>query len=165
MEKIKVPAGAEKGEYIRAYKQSKRKDDDIAIVTSAQRVKLSDDYRVENISLIFGGMAPTTVSAKNAEDMLIGKSWTDPATIECAMTALEQEFDLPSSVPGGMPTYRKTLALSFFYKFYHDVLSQLNADISVTADREAIDEIERSVSKGSRDYGAAVAYEKKVVGK
>lgn len=165
IEKINIPVGAEKGEYIRAYKQSKRKDDDIAIVTAALRVKLSDDHHVENISLVFGGMAPTTVSAKQTEKLLVGKSWIGAETVESAMASLENDFDLPSSVPGGMPTYRKTLALSFFYRFYHDVLSQLGPQIAATADREAIEEIEREVSKGSRDNDAAVAYEQKVVGK
>ncbi|KAI5301359.1 hypothetical protein KEM55_002266 [Ascosphaera atra] len=163
--KVKIPAGKGKGEYIRAYKQAKRKDDDIAIATSAQRVTLSDTNEVESINLVYGGMAATTVSAKHAEASLLGKVWTDPKTLEGAMSALEKDFDLPSNVPGGMPTYRKTLAFEFFYRFYHDVFSQLDGGGKVAADHEAVVEIERSISKGMRDHEAAIDYEKNVIGK
>ena len=33
--KLRIPIAREKGEYLRAYKQAKRKDDDIAIVNAA----------------------------------------------------------------------------------------------------------------------------------
>jgi xanthine dehydrogenase/oxidase len=160
---LRIPI-AKPGEYLRAYKQSKRKDDDIAIVNSAIRISLSDDHIVTSANLVYGGMAPMTVSAKNAEKFIVGKTLTNPATLEGVMNALEEDFDLRFGVPGGMATYRKTLALSFFYRFYHDVLSNLQvteADI----DQDIIDEIERNISSGQKDHGASVAYEQKVLGK
>ena len=112
---IRVPVFKEKGEYLRAYKQSKRKDDDIAIVNAALRVKLDAENVVENSSLVYGGMAPVTVSAKKAVQYLNGKKFTDPKTLEGVMNALEQDFDLRFGVPGGMATYRKSLALGYVY--------------------------------------------------
>ncbi|KAK5241040.1 hypothetical protein LTR16_009826, partial [Cryomyces antarcticus] len=117
---IKIPVAQEKGEYLRAYKQAKRKDDDIAIVNAALRVQLNEDYTVNNCSLVYGGMAPITIAAKAAVEFLHGKKWTNPATLEGVMNALEQDFDLRFGVPGGMAIYRKSLALGFFYKFYHE---------------------------------------------
>ncbi|KZF19905.1 xanthine dehydrogenase/oxidase [Xylona heveae TC161] len=161
---IRIPCASEKGEFFQAFKQSKRKDDDIAIVNSALRVALDDDHNVKNINLVFGGMAPTTVEAQNAVSYLIGKKWTDPASLEGAMNALEKDFDLRFGVPGGMATYRKSLAFSFFYKFYHEVLSKL--DIKTTdLDSEAIGEIERQISFGKKDHDSAAAYEQRVLGK
>src|SRR5690606_15944595 len=138
------------GEYLRAFKQAKRKDDDIAIVNAALRVTLNDEHAVDNADLVYGGMAPTTVSAKNANEFLIGKKWTDPETLEGVMNALERDFTLRFGVPGGMATYRKTLALSFFYKFYHEVLDDLKVQ-DAQVDREAIGEIERMISRGQKD--------------
>ncbi len=151
-------------EYFQAYKQAKRKDDDIAIVNGAFRVRLTSDHVVEQVDLVYGGMAPLTISAKKAVAFLIGKKWINPATLEGTMGALEQDFDLRFGVPGGMATYRKTLALSFFYRFYHEVMSKVG---SKPADTEAdvFNEIEREISVGKNDDRAADAYQQEVVGK
>lgn len=160
---LRIPVFKEKGEYMRAYKQAKRKDDDIAIVNAALRVKLSDSNVAENCSLVYGGMAPITTSAKKAVEYLTGKTFTDPKTLEGVMNALEQDFDLRFGVPGGMATYRKSLALGFFYKFYHEVLQSINEGAEV--DEDCIAEIEREISKGQKDHSSAVAYQKKIIGK
>jgi xanthine dehydrogenase/oxidase len=161
---IRIPVAKSKGEYIRAYKQAKRKDDDIAIVNAALRVTLNDDNVVETCNLVYGGMAPLTIAAKKAEEYLSGKSWTHKKTLEGVMNALEQDFDLRFSVPGGMATYRKSLALGFFYKFYNEVLSQLpKTDIEI--DHQAIVEIERMISTGKKDHESTVKYEQKILGK
>lgn len=161
---IRISAFQEKGEHMRAYKMAKRKDDDIAIVNSALRVRLNDKNDVEDCSLVYGGMAPVTISAKTAVQYLHGKKFTDPKTLEGVMNALEQDFDLRFGVPGGMATYRKSLALGFFYRFYHEVLAELQVN-EAEVDQDAIDEIERIISFGKKDHTAGVAYEKKVIGK
>ncbi|RAL17538.1 putative xanthine dehydrogenase HxA [Aspergillus homomorphus CBS 101889] len=161
---LRIPIADKEGEYIRAYKQSKRKDDDIAIVNAALRVSLSESHIVKNVNLVFGGLAPMTVSARNAEAFLVGKKFTSPATLEGTMAALEQDFDLKFGVPGGMATYRKSLALGFFYRFYHDILSKIevkNADI----DEDVIAEIERAISTGEKDHEASAAYQQKILGR
>jgi xanthine dehydrogenase/oxidase len=160
---LRIPVTKE-NEFFRAYKQAKRKDDDIAIVNAAMRVKLDPrNWHVEDVSLVYGGMAPTTIAAKKTNEYLVGKDWCDPATLEGAMNALEQDFDLRFGVPGGMASYRKSLALGFFYRFYHDVLSQLWVKAEV--DTEATTEIERAISTGKEDKEAAQAYEQKILGK
>jgi xanthine dehydrogenase/oxidase len=159
---LRIPVAKEKGEFIRAYKQSKRKDDDIAIVNAALRVSLDDGDIVESVDLVYGGMAPVTIPARKAMAFLQGKKFTDLATLEGVMDQLEADFDLRFGVPGGMATYRKSLALSFFYKFYHEVLAELHADVEI--DTQAIGEIERAISKGEKDGKAAEAYKQKEVG-
>lgn len=161
---LRIPAAAEKGEFIRTYKQAKRKDDDIAIVTSALRVSLSETNDVVSANLVFGGMAPMTVSAMNAEAFLVGQKFTNPATLEGVMGALEKDFNLPFSVPGGMATYRKSLAMGFFYRFYHDVLSGLEVKAS-DLDPDVVAEIERAISSGNKDHEASVAYQQRILGK
>ncbi|PHH89212.1 hypothetical protein CDD83_6484 [Cordyceps sp. RAO-2017] len=161
---IRIPVTAEKGEFFRAYKQAKRKDDDIAIVTGALRVKLDGAGVVTQCALIYGGMAALTVSAKTATQFLVGKRFAELETLEGAMSALGEDFDMQFSVPGGMASYRKALALGFFYRFYHDVLTNLDGRCK-HVDKEAIDELERSISKGMVDEKSSVAYEKEVTGK
>src|SRR5699024_9599267 len=58
---LRIPVAKEEGEFLRAYKQAKRKDDDIAIVNAALRVTLSSSHVVMGASLVYGGMAPMTV--------------------------------------------------------------------------------------------------------
>ena len=161
---IKVPAAQEKGEYIRAFKQAKRKDDDIAIVNSALRITLGDNNVVESADLVYGGMAPITIKAKKASEFLVGKTFTDLKTLEGVFGALEEDFDLRFGVPGGMATYRKSLALSFFYKFYHEVLAELGSE-EVEVDTQAIGEIERAISTGKKDHLVALKYEQNLLGK
>ena len=161
---LRIPVAREKGEYLRAYKQAKRKDDDIAIVNAALRVSLSEQNVVESVDLVYGGMAATTIAAREAVSYLKGKTWTDPTTLEGVMNALESDFDLRFGVPGGMATYRKSLAFGFFYRFYHEVLSNLGVTASAI-DQDVRGEIERVISTGKKDHEATQAYEQKVLGK
>ncbi|KAI9869720.1 MAG: hypothetical protein M1830_005159, partial [Pleopsidium flavum] len=161
---IRIPIARESGEFFRAYKQAKRKDDDIAIVNAALRVSLDGAHTVVNVDLVYGGMAPMTIAAKEAMSYLKGKKWTDPTTLEGTMNALEQDFDLRFGVPGGMATYRKSLAFGFYYRFYHEVLSELKVK-DAHVDLDVTGEIERVISSGKKDHDATQAYEQRVVGK
>ncbi|KAG4440065.1 hypothetical protein IFR05_004458 [Cadophora sp. M221] len=147
-------------ELTKAYKQAKRKDDDIAIVTAAFRVRLDIDGTVSEISLAYGGMAPKTVEAKETMKLIIGKKWDVKATLEGCMESLAQEFDLSFGVPGGMATYRKTLALSLFFRFWHETISDFGLG---EVDPDLINEIHRDISFGSRDNFNP--HEQRVVGK
>jgi xanthine dehydrogenase/oxidase len=158
---IRIPLTQEKNEFFRAYKQAKRKDDDIAIVTTAFKLRLNKDGVVEEANLVYGGMAPTTVAAKQANGFLVGKKFAELETLEGAMNALGQDFDLQFSVPGGMASYRKSLALGFFYRFYHEVMQSLGGN----ADAEATSELERDISSGKEDKKAAAAYMQETLGK
>ncbi|KAK5073370.1 hypothetical protein LTR70_010103 [Exophiala xenobiotica] len=162
---IRVPVAAEQGEFIRTYKQAKRKDDDIAIVNACMSVKVDDSLVVKSANLVFGGMAPITILAKNASEFLVAKKFPDQDTLEGTMNALEKDFNLPFGVPGGMATYRKSLALGFFYKFFHEVLTNM-ADTEKLLDKDAaIPEIEREISRGQKDHDATLAYTQRVLGK
>ena len=161
---IRIPLTQEKNEFFRAYKQAKRKDDDIAIVTGALKVRLNDDGIVEAANLVYGGMAAFTVAAKKTNEYLVGKKFAELETLEGAMNALGQDFDLQFSVPGGMASYRKSLALGFFYRFYHEVMLNLAKDAD-HADEEAVKELEREIARGKEDREAAADYMQETVGK
>jgi xanthine dehydrogenase/oxidase len=154
--------------------QAKRRDDDIAIVTSCFALRVTADGDISHARLSYGGMAAWTISTPKTEAFLIGKrnflirfifklthyrSSGKPfsyPTLEEALTVLGAEIDLPFDVPGGMPSFRKTLALSFLFKFWNAVSIELNipldADVTVTASPEDITgTIHRQASSGHRD--------------
>ena len=160
---MRVPVSKEKREYVRTYKQAKRKDDDIAIVNACLHVAVDDNGNVDGANLVYGGMAPTTIQALNAMEFLRGKPFADQSTLEGVINALGQDFDLRFGVPGGMATYRKALAFGFFYRFYHDVLSRL--DVTTKFDEEFCAALRRDISTGKKDHDASLAYAQKILGK
>lgn len=155
------------GEVICAYKQAKRKDDDISIVTSALCVGVDQNFIVTKANLVYGGVAPMTVRSKKAAEYLIGKDLMAKESLEGTIDVLSTEFNLPYGVPGGMPTFRKALILSFFYKFYQTAIRQLLTDNAHVEqeDSEAIQEVDRSqiMPEGQRDLENP--FEQRVVGK
>ncbi|GKZ70458.1 hypothetical protein AnigIFM50267_006105 [Aspergillus niger] len=160
---IRIPLPPpETRELTKSYKQAKRKDDDIAIVTAAFRVRLAPDNTVSEIALAYGGMAPTTLLARQAMAALQGKKWGVQAALDSTLDALLRDFNLPYSVPGGMAHYRRTLATSLFFRFWYEVISDLNLT-STTADPSLATEIHRHISHGTRDNHNP--HEQRVVGK
>ncbi|RPA88708.1 hypothetical protein L873DRAFT_1832155 [Choiromyces venosus 120613-1] len=163
--KLPIPLPAEgTREVIKSYKQAKRKDDDIAIVTAGFRVVLDESSVVTDISLAYGGMAPKAVEAKNSMEALLGKKLFDNTVLEDAVAAMEKDSPLGFTVPGGMPAYCKTPASSFLFRFWHEVAAQLELGTQEhQVDHEIIEEIHRGISYGSRNNDNP--YEQRVVGK
>lgn len=158
------PTSAATKSFIRAYKQAKRKDDDIAIVTCclyADVEQLNDGaWRITRARLAYGGMAPTTVTAGATAQVLEGRTLTaqdlslnsPTSLLHAAIQTLgSKDFNLPFTVPGGMAAYRKTLAMSFLAKF----LAELAVEIGVaTAEHAALasSDIHRPLTQGSQDF-------------
>jgi xanthine dehydrogenase/oxidase len=161
LSRIRIPLPPEgTREVLKAYKQAKRKDDDIAIVTAAYRVRLDTDGLVEEVSIVYGGMAPTTKESTQTQNALVGKPWFHSETLDAALTGLLKDYDLSYTVPGGMADYRKTLTLSLFFRFWHESAAEFGLG---NVDKQVIDEIHRELSSGTRDdYNP---YEQRVVGK
>ena len=62
-----------------SYKQSRRREDDLAIVNAGLRVVMEDlngtkgQLRIGDCTLVYGGMSKTTVMASNTQQALIGR--------------------------------------------------------------------------------------------
>ncbi|KAI0134904.1 xanthine dehydrogenase [Daldinia grandis] len=136
-------------EVTKAYKQAKRKDDDIAIVTAGFRVRVSQKGLVEQATFAYGGMAPITTLATAAQKAVIGKQWSEDSTREEALRALLQDFDLVFGVPGGMAQYRKVLTLSLFFRFWRESVAELGL---AETESDTVQEIHRGISSGTRDH-------------
>ncbi|XP_061114412.1 xanthine dehydrogenase/oxidase [Conger conger] len=121
---IEIPY-TKKGQYFSAFKQSQRREDDIAIVTCGMNVVFEEDTNtVKDLRLSYGGMAPTTVMAKTTSNQLIGRTWSEELMQE-ACSLLAAEMTLDPSAPGGLVTYRCILTISLFFKFYLTVQHKL----------------------------------------
>ncbi|KAJ6490221.1 Molybdopterin-binding domain of aldehyde dehydrogenase-domain-containing protein [Mycena vitilis] len=153
-------------EVVRAYKQAKRKDDDIAIVTACFSMRVTPEGTISHVRLAYGGMAATVLSAKKTENILTGKQFS-PKTLEEALEVLGAEMHLPFNVPGGMASYRKTLALSFFFKFWNAVGSEINLSADLLPSKTDLEDItttiHRQLTTGRHDNSDPYAQE--VVGK
>ena len=86
---IKVPRPAE-GEFLRAYKISKRYDDDISAVCLVVAARLVAGV-VTQVGIGAGGVAATPARALQTEAMLRGQPWTAQAA-QAAAAALRDEF-------------------------------------------------------------------------
>ncbi|XP_021921362.1 xanthine dehydrogenase isoform X2 [Zootermopsis nevadensis] len=116
----------EKEQYFYAYKQAKRRDDDIAIVNMAANVEFNPGTNtIKDISLAFGGMAPTTALAMKTKSKLVGRQWNEE-TLEEAYSGLIEDLPLNPGAPGGMIQYRRSLTLSLFFKAYLAIMNNLD---------------------------------------
>ena len=113
-------------EFAHEFKQSHRREDDIALVNAGFRVRIGDDGVVAEAALAFGGMAARTQLAVRTAEALVGRAWTRE-TFERAREALALDFPMDEKTPGGMPEFRSALAASFLFKFWVGVAQELAA--------------------------------------
>ncbi|XP_066122938.1 xanthine dehydrogenase/oxidase isoform X2 [Saccopteryx bilineata] len=124
---IEIPFSRE-GEFFSAFKQASRRDDDIAKVTTGMRVLFQPGTtQVKELALCYGGMADRTISAFKTIQKQLSNFWNETLLQEVS-AGLAEELQLPPDAPGGMVEFRRTLALSFFFKFYLTVLQKLGLE-------------------------------------
>ena len=99
-------ATALNGEWLRAYKISKRFEDDISAVCLGLSLTLRDGV-VTQASLGVGGVAATPVRAVRTEAALIGEPWTQASAAHAA-SVLQAEFS-PISDMRASAHYRRTV--------------------------------------------------------
>eukprot|EP00536_Pseudo-nitzschia_multiseries_P013908 jgi/Psemu1/320566/estExt_fgenesh1_pm.C_6290015 len=131
LEKIEVPVVASVFEYVKPFKQARRREDDISIVTSGMHIKLAPTdgkFIIKHVALAFGGMAPKTVMAVETAKVMVGAEFCRE-TFAKASECLLNEMKLPETVPGGQAAFRMTLATSFLYKFFLSVAGELKKDV------------------------------------
>jgi xanthine dehydrogenase small subunit len=114
IEKIIVPR-AQQNQAFRAYKVSKRLDDDISAVCAAFNLRIEDGV-VQDARIAFGGMAAIPKRAAACEAALLG-GVCDPVEIERACAALAEDFT-PLSDFRASKEYRLLIAQNLLRKFF-----------------------------------------------
>lgn len=121
-------------EYIKEFKQARRRDDDIAIVNAGIRIRLENknldqagkgnktsdsknacSWIIADAAISFGGVAPLTVKAPKTANTIIGKA-LNQETLIIALDTLKEDINIHDKAPGGMVEYRRALASSFLFK-------------------------------------------------
>ncbi len=111
---IKVPR-PQAGEMLKAYKISKRYDDDISAVCLVVNMQL-DSSTVSKVSIGAGGVAAVPARAVKTEASLRGKPWTQ-ATVREAMQTLRGEF-APLSDMRASAAYRSEVLGNLLQRFW-----------------------------------------------
>ncbi|KAK8962999.1 Xanthine dehydrogenase [Platanthera guangdongensis] len=146
-------------EFVKEFKQSHRREDDIALVNSGMRVyvkEVESNWLVSDVSIIYGGVAPISLTARKTENFLMGKTW-DKELLQETLKILKDDVPLSGDAPGGMVEFRKSLTLSFFFKFFLWVTQQMNEN-GFHKERldpshlSAIQPYSRPCSSGSQKY-------------
>ena len=102
---------------LRAYKVSKRQDDDISAVCLVLRVAVQGGI-VTEATIGAGGVAATPVRATQAEAALRGQPW-NAATAQAAAAALQAQFS-PISDMRASGAYRRQLLASLVTRFWNE---------------------------------------------
>lgn len=142
-----------KGEFVRAFRQAPRKESAFATVTTGMRVFFSEGFRwVEDVGIYYGGLGPTTVSAAKTCTAIVTRPWDDE-TLSRAYDVLLDELVLPPSAPGGKVEFRRSLALSFLFKFNLEVLQKLT-ELNVITDEppEKIHPLPREIQPSLQEF-------------
>ena len=113
LERIRLPLRSPAREF-RAYKVSKRFDQDISAVCGAFAVEL-ERGRVRDVRLAYGGMAEIPKRARACEAALAGRPWTE-ATVDAALPQLDRDFS-PISDLRATAAYRRLVARNLLRKF------------------------------------------------
>jgi xanthine dehydrogenase small subunit len=114
IERVRVPRKAP-ARVFRAYKVSKRFDQDISAVCGAFSLELAEG-RVSHVRLCYGGMAATPRRARACEEALLGKPWT-AASVEAALPALAADL-APISDMRASAEYRMLVAQNLVRKLH-----------------------------------------------
>jgi xanthine dehydrogenase small subunit len=107
--------GGGEGQFLRAYKISKRFDDDISAVCLVINMHLHEG-RIAKISIGAGGVAATPVRAIKTEAALAGKPWTID-TAKQAIGSLRAEFQ-PISDMRASAAYRSEVLGNLMQRFW-----------------------------------------------
>ncbi|XP_032090835.1 aldehyde oxidase [Thamnophis elegans] len=116
---------SKENEFISAFRQADRKRNALSVTNSAMKVLFqSGTDIIQDLIILYGGIDCTTVSARNSCQKLIGRNWNEEMLNEACQLILE-EITLSPSAAGGKVEYRRTMLISFFFRFYLKVLHDL----------------------------------------
>lgn len=123
---IPLPQRDKAAQHLRAYKISKRQDDDISAVCLVINIQV-ENGTVTHASIGAGGVAATPARARQAEAALMGQPWNE-ATAQAAAAALQTEFH-PISDMRASGDYRKQLLGSLMRRFWLESQGQTNVTL------------------------------------
>ena len=131
-------------DFVQAFKQARRRDDDISIVTAclavrfeAQKVEKEGGegeeafaFVVAEASFCFGGVAATPLVAPRAARSLVGSRWSLEDYEKALWALTNEDVVIPDEAPGGAVPFRRALVASAFARFFASAHRRLLAVFS-----------------------------------
>ncbi len=107
---------------IKSYKVSKRKELDISSVSACFRMLKSENGKVKDIEIFYGGMAAYTKKAEKTCAFLMKKKWCR-SNVEAAMKYIDEDFT-PISDARAEAEARKIMARNLLLKFWNETKTE-----------------------------------------
>lgn len=123
---VPLPSTTDHTTYLRAYKISKRQDDDISAVCLVLNLQVHNGV-VTQASIGAGGVAATPARAVKTEAALLGQPWTQ-ATAQAAAAVLQAEFS-PISDMRASGDYRRHVLGSLMQRFWLESQGHASASL------------------------------------
>ncbi|XP_069851875.1 aldehyde oxidase 2 [Dipodomys merriami] len=124
LESVYIPH-TQKWEFVAAFRQAQCQQNALPDVNAGMRVLFKEGTdTIGDLSVTYGGVAASTISAHKSCHQLLGRRWNERMMDEACRLLLD-EISLPGSAPGGKVEFKRTLIVSFFFKFYLEVLQEL----------------------------------------
>jgi xanthine dehydrogenase/oxidase len=144
------------GERVRTFRVARRPQMAHPIVNAGFRCRLDRTGQAiaGEVAIVFGGLASCNARMPRTEQALEGRHW-DSATLEDVLAVLEDEVQsvtIPMEGEGFTSSYRRQLALGFFYKFYVHVAKEVCPGEIDQANLDAADDSLRPLSQGRQVY-------------
>uniref|UniRef100_G3WE87 aldehyde oxidase n=1 Tax=Sarcophilus harrisii TaxID=9305 RepID=G3WE87_SARHA len=163
LESVHIPH-SDKWEFVAAFRQAQCQQNAFPDVTCGMRVLFKEcTDTIEGLSIFYGGIGSTTVSAQKSCQQLLGRRWNALMLDEAYRLVLD-EVSLPGSTPGGMVEFKRTLIVSFLFKFYLEILQELKKIIMIPLSNShqypdisekflsALEEFPVTVSRGVQEF-------------
>ncbi|OCT63832.1 aldehyde oxidase 2 isoform X2 [Xenopus laevis] len=117
---------SKKWEFVSAFRQVQRWESAVPSVVAAMSVLLKDGTDlILAMNIYYGGSESACLFAKWVSEQLIGRHWNE-AMLDEACRLFLGEIRLRDSTFGVMADHERTLAVSFLFKFYLQILQELN---------------------------------------
>lgn len=129
VEAVTIPALSARTQF-RAYKVSKRFDQDISAVLGAFALEIDEASVVISARFAFGGMAATPKRAVLAEAAVTGRVWDEDA-LAAAREAIAQDFT-PLTDMRASDWYRRTVAANLLTRLYEETQDGAPARLAKT---------------------------------
>jgi xanthine dehydrogenase small subunit len=112
---------------LKAYKVSKRAEDDISAVCAVFNVQLIDG-NITKLANGFGGVAATPAAVKELNKQLVGKRWADKSTFELGKGILETAFQ-PIDDVRASAAYRQKILVNLWYRFWLETTQSIETRV------------------------------------
>ncbi|KAM4836127.1 aldehyde oxidase 2 [Thomomys bottae] len=155
LESVYIPH-SQKWEFVAAFRQAQCQQNALPDVNAGMRVlfKAGTDT-IEDLSVTYGGLGTSTISARKSCQQLLGRHWNEQMMDEACRLLLD-EVCLPGSAPRGKVEFKRTLIVSFFFKFYLEVLQELKTQVKLFSGNRRYPEIAQSSPSALEDFPSTI---------